>query len=130
MSWDVLLINSAMQVDIDSDDYPEFTSRMEFIEKVSASIPESDWSDPTIGIVDSDLAVMEFEVGDEEEIGATVLVNIYGGENPVEEIARLCKENQWQAYDIASESYIDLDTPVSDTWNAYQASREQFGEDN
>ncbi len=129
MSWDILIINSAQPVDIDSDDYPEFTSRADFIKKVSASIPEADWSDPSIGIVDSDAAVMEFDLGDEEEIGSTVLVNVYGGEEPVEEIARLCKENHWQAYDIATESFLDLDNPSSETWDNFQSSRESLDED-
>jgi hypothetical protein len=124
MSWDILIINSKTQVDIDADDYPEFSSRKDFIEKVKRSFPETDWSDPAFGILDSDEAVIEFNVGDEDEIGATVLLNVYGGDDPVREVARLCKENGWQAYDIATENYLDLNNPSSESWDNFQSSRE------
>lgn len=129
MSWDVLLINSKIPVDIDSDDYPVFTSRDEFIKKVKKSFPGTDWSDPSIGILDSDDAVIEFQVGDDEEIEDTVLLNVYGGEIPVQEIARLCKENGWQAYDIASESFMDLENPSTESWDNFDSEREQFDEE-
>lgn len=128
MSWDVLIINSSKPVDIDSDDYPEFTSRAEFIEKVSKYFPDTDWSDPAFGILDSEEAVIEFNVGDEDELDGTVLLNVYGGENPVKEIAGLCKASGWQAYDIATETFLDLENPSTESWDNFQSSRDYLDE--
>jgi hypothetical protein len=123
MSWDVLLINSKTPVNIDSEDIPEFLSRTDFINKVKQVLPVIDWPDPSIGILDSVPAVIEFNTGDEEAIGSEVLLHVYGGEDPVEVIVDLCKQNNWQAYDLSTESYIDLDNPSRESWNKFDQSR-------
>jgi hypothetical protein len=123
MSWDVLLINSKTPVNIESEDTPDFLSRTDFIKKVTQILPATDWSDPSFGILDSDWAVIEFNTGNEENIGWSVMLQVYGGEDPVEAIVELCKQHHWQAYDMSTESYIDLNNPSRESWNKFDQSR-------
>jgi hypothetical protein len=125
MSWDVLLVHSATPVDIDADNYPAFPSRTEFIKSIRKTFPATDWSDPSLGILDSDRAVLEFDLGDEEDIGPTVLLQVYGGEDPVGAIVELCKKNGWQVFDLSTDSYLNLDNPSRESWENFERERGQ-----
>jgi len=123
MSWDILLVNSKTPVDIEADDYPPIPPRPDFIARVNQVFPGTDWSDPALGILDSERIVAEFDLGDEDDLGYTLLVNVYGGEDPVGALAELCKKQGWQAFDVSTESYLDLDDPSRESWENFERGR-------
>ncbi len=127
MSWDILLVNSKMPVDIEGDEYPAIPPRREFIGMVNQVFPGIDWSDPTMGILDSEQIVAEIDLGDEDDLGYTVLVNVYGGEDPVGALVRLCKKHGWQAFDVSTESYLNLDNPSRESWENFERNRGTLG---
>jgi hypothetical protein len=128
MSWDILLINSKSPVDIESEEYPDFISRTDFINKIKTTFPQTDWADPSFGILDSNKLVAEINAGNEEDIGSSVMLHVYGGEDPVGAIVKLCKQHGWQAYDLSTESYLDLKKPSKEGWNNFQAYRGEIEE--
>jgi hypothetical protein len=127
MSWDILLVNSRKPVDIEADEYPPIPPRPEFIAQVNQVFPGVDWSDPALGILDSEEIVAEIDLGDEDDLGYTVLVNVYGGEDPVAALVRLCKKHGWQAFDTSTESYLDLDNPSRESWEDFERGRGNHG---
>jgi hypothetical protein len=127
MSWDILLVNSKTPVDIEADEYPPIPARSEFIAKVNQVFPGVDWSDPALGILDSEDIVAEIDLGDEDDLGYTVLVNVYGGEDPVAALVRLCQKHGWQAFDTSTESYLDLDNPSRESWEHFERGRGNHG---
>jgi hypothetical protein len=127
MSWDILLVNSKMPVDIEADEYPAIPPRPQFIGMVNQVFPGIDWSDPALGILDSEEIVAEIDLGDEDDLGYTVLVNVYGGEDPVAALVRLCKKHGWQAFDVSTESYLDLDNPARESWDNFERNRGTLG---
>jgi hypothetical protein len=94
---------------------------------VNEVFPGVDWSDPAMGILDSDQIVAEIDLGDEDDLGYTVLVNVYGGEDPVAALVRLCKKHGWQAFDVSTESYLDLDNPSRESWESFERNRGSLG---
>ncbi len=127
MSWDILLVNSKTPVDIEADEYPAIPPRREFMGMVNQVFPGIDWSDPAMGILDSEQIVAEIDLGDEDDLGYTVLVNVYGGEDPVAALVGLCKKHGWQAFDVSTESYLDLDNPSRESWDHFERSRGTLG---
>lgn len=123
MSWDILIFNSKEQIDLETVNLPNFKSRQECIDKIKNSFLEIDFTDTSFGQLENQLAIIEFNLGSEDEMSSNFMLHVRGGENPTGEIARMCKENEWQAFDISEGNYIDTDAPQSDSferWNNYK----------
>jgi hypothetical protein len=106
MSWDILLLNSTAPVDFESDTWADFEPRTALITRLQQTFPGSTWADPSWGSLHSEQAEIEFNLGNAEEIGNTVMLHVYGGQDPASEIARLCHQHGWIAYDLAAEQFI------------------------
>lgn len=120
MSWDVLIINSKDKVDFEKGDWENFKSKSEVIQNLKTSFPEIDFTDPTWGIIDTSKVNIEFNLGDEEDLGNNFMIHVRAGLDPTGEIARMCFENNWQAFDLSEGDYIDLNNPTQDSFNNWQ----------
>lgn len=116
MSWDILVMNSDRPVDLEKGDWSNFQSRQFVIKSVKQSFPDCNWQDPSWGILDNEKAVIEFNVGDEEEMDNTFMLHVRGGQDPTGQIAKMCKEHNWIAFDISGEQFIDNNQPTPDSF--------------
>ncbi|MES2545857.1 MAG: hypothetical protein V4548_13305 [Bacteroidota bacterium] len=107
MSWDVLIINSEKPVDFEKDNWPNFLSKQKIINDITSIFPETNWDDSSWGILENEFADIEFNIGDNENIGNNFMLHIRGGKNPVKEIFKMCSQNSWIAFDLSSGNYID-----------------------
>src|SRR5437763_2712207 len=108
MSWDVLIVNTTVPINLEKDKGIEFSSKQEVINKLTAFFQDIDFSDPSWGILDNTKADIEFNLGDDDNIGDNFLLHVRGGEDPVGEIVKMCLAYNWQAFDPGLECFIDL----------------------
>lgn len=124
MSWDILVFNSIKPVDFERNDWPHFRSREAVIAGIKKAFPESNWDDLSWGVLENDKAIIEFSVGEKEAIENTFMLHVRGGSNPTAEIASLCKLNDWIAFDISGNQYIDNDQPIEDSFKNWERYRD------
>lgn len=125
MSWDILIINSNKPVDFEKGDWASFKSRQFVIESIQKTFPDSNWDDPSWGILDNDKAVIEFNVGDKEQMDNTFMLHVRGGKDPTGEIAKMCRQSDWIAYDISGEQIIDNNQPTTESFKVWESYRDQ-----
>lgn len=125
MSWDILVMNSAKPVDFEKGDWSNFKSRQFVIESIKQTFPDSNWQDPSWGILDNDKAVIEFNIGDKEEMDNTFMLHVRGGQDPTGQIAKMCKQHNWIAFDISGEKFIDNSQPTSESFKQWEDYRDQ-----
>ncbi|RZK32393.1 MAG: hypothetical protein EOO61_16960 [Hymenobacter sp.] len=123
MSWDILLLNSTIPVDFETDIWADFEPRTALITRFQQTFPDSQWVALSWGTLHSDQAAIEFNLGIAEEPGNTVMLHVYGGQDPVSEIARLCHQHGWIAYDMAAEQFIGNGQAAYERFNAWEKYR-------
>lgn len=124
MSWDILLLNSTTPVDFETDLWADFEPRTTLITRFQQTFPDSQWADPSWGTLHNEQAEIEFNLGNAEEPGNTVMLHVYGGQDPVSEITRLCHQHGWTAYDMAAEQFIGNGHSAHESftdWERYRA---------
>ena len=124
MSWDILLLNSTTPVDFETDIWADFESRTALITRFQETFPDSQWVDPSWGTLHNDQVEIEFNLGNAEEPGNTVMLHVYGGQDPISEIARLSHQHGWIAYDMAAEQFIGINHAGYESfndWGKYRA---------
>lgn len=99
MSWDLLILNSTKPVDFEIDNWKDFESTKYVVNRIKKTFPESRWKDSEWGNSQTKFADIEFNVSDEEEFGNNFMIHVRGGIDPLAEIVKMCKENNWIAYD-------------------------------
>jgi hypothetical protein len=124
MSWDILIMNSNKPVDFEKGDWANFKSRQSVIDNIQKTFPDSNWDDPSWGILDNDKAVIEFNIGDKEEMDNTFMLHVRGGQDPTGEIERLCKQHDWIAFDISGEQFIDSYQPPTESFKEWESYRD------
>jgi len=125
MSWDILIINSSKPVDFGKDEWANFESRTSTIKNIQQIFPDINWSDPSWGVLNNKRAVIEFNVGNKEDMGNTFMLHVRGGQNPTSEIVRLCQEFDWIAFDISGEKFIDNNQPTLDSFKQWESYRDK-----
>ncbi len=125
MSWDVLIINSDKPVDFEKSEWFNFQSRQFVIDSILQTFPGCNWQDPSWGILNTDKAVIEFNLGDNPEMDNTFMLHVRGGKNPTEEIAKMCKEHNWIAFDISGEQFIDNNEPTPEGFKKWENYKNQ-----
>jgi len=91
---------------------------------ISDAIPGVDWSDPAWGMIDGDGWSIEFNHQDTGETDQ-IMLHVRGSGDPVTAIVKLCKTNNWSAFDTTSGEFINLDAPSTDGWTGFQAFRDR-----
>lgn len=123
MSWDLIILNSSKPVDFEKDNWKDFESTNFVANRIKKTFPESTWNDFSWGNLENEFADIEFNIGNENDFGNNFLLHVRGGINPLEEIVRMCKENNWIAYDMSKESFVDLENPNSDGFEKWKKFR-------
>ena len=126
MSWDVLIVNTPVSIDLERDKGIDFSSKQEVIDKLTAFFKDIDFSDPSWGILDNIKANIEFNLGDDDNIGDNFLLHVRGGEDPVGEIVRMCLAYHWQVFDSGLDRFIDLSNPKLNSYEQWHEYKEQI----
>ena len=129
MSWDILIINSNKPVDFENGDWAKFHSKQSVIASIQQTFPDSNWDDTSWGILDNEKAVIEFNIGDKEDMDNTFMLHVRGGQNPTGEIAKMCRQHDWIAYDISGEQFIDNKEPTTDSFQNWERFRDHVVRD-
>jgi hypothetical protein len=124
MSWDILIMNSNKPVDFEKGDWAKFKSKQAVIASIQQTFPHSNWDDLFWGILDNDKAIIEFNIGDKEDMDNTFMLHVRGGLDPTGEIAKLCEQHGWIAYDISSEQFIDNNKPSVEGFKEWESYRD------
>jgi hypothetical protein len=126
MSWDILIFNSNKPVDFENSDLPEFDSREIVINKIKTTFPDSNWNDPSWGLLGNQQCSIEFNIGDDEAMGNHFMLHVRGGENPTTEIVKMCKQHDWIAFDISGERFLDEKYPEANSFDEWKSYRDQI----
>jgi len=86
--------------------------------RISAYLPDVDWSDPTWGLYGGAGFTFEFNVGPEEPI-RHLTVHVRGGGDAVADLLRFAIPNGWYLLDWSSGELIDPENP-STCWMQWQ----------
>lgn len=129
MSWDVMIFNFASPPPIGGklpkDLLPIPLGDSEDVRhKISASLPNIDWTDPTWGqLVTPDYSI-EFNYNKHGSVEGFML-HVRGGGDPLQPICKMCIENGWFPYDCSTGAFIDPASPSRDGWQGFQAYRDR-----
>lgn len=126
MSWDVLIVNSKEPINLEKDKGIDIESKEEVIEKLTNLFPDIDFSDVSWGILENTQADIEFNLGEDDNVGDNFLLHVRGGEDPVGEIVRMCLTYNWQAFDPGLERFIDLKNPKHNSYDQWHDYKEQI----
>ena len=125
MSWDILIINSDKPVDFEKNNWNKFKSRKSVIESIQKTFPDSNWDDPSWGMLENQFAVIEFNIGESEEMNNYFMLHVRGGKDPTGKIANLCKQHGWIAYDISGDQYIENKQPNVNSYKKWESYRDE-----
>ena len=124
MSWDVFITKEPIRLGSDDPPNPAPLGSCDSVRTaVAGSLPDTDWSDPTWGVLDGQGWSIEFNLGTESPV-TSLMLHVRGGGNPISAITRLCADNGWHALDLAAGNYIDLKAPSDVGWRSFQGFRD------
>lgn len=126
MSWDVMILNREgtpeRLEDVPKDWMPRPMGAADTVrDAIRRTLPSADWSDPGWGIFDGDGFSITFNFQETGTVDAFTL-HIRGGGDPLSTIVRLCRENDWAAYDYSNGEMIDLDDRRTRAGDAFKAT--------
>lgn len=126
MSWDILiqdLPKDAQSVEDIPDNFQPrpLGPRAEVIARIQALLPETDFSDPTWGLLDKPDFSIEFSMG-EEDMCNSIMLHVRGGGEAMATIARLLEHLQLRAIDCQAGEFFSLEAGQGsfDQWKAYR----------
>lgn len=113
MSWDVVVFKLKRKVDsvdeINKNILLDIGTRSNFKEMIQNTFPnavfDNDWCK-----IENEECSLETSMGDSDGPFSNTIFHLYG-EATIYPLIHLCKKYNWQAYDTALDSMIDLETP-------------------
>jgi hypothetical protein len=129
MSWDILIQNfpqgAVTPEDIPEDFQPHtLGSRDDVIQRISTIIPEVDFADPSWGILETTEAVIEFNIGDEEDCDS-IMLHVRGGNDAVTTITRLLDGLGMRALDMQTGDFFDPQS-ARESFDEWQGHRDEL----
>lgn len=123
MSWDVVLLKEKFDLE-DCQGYvpPSLGSRDEVIALLTELFPKFNANDKSWGVLLEDDFSIEFNIGRKETVDS-IMLHIRGGGDPVAIVKGIMKALNWQALDVQTTEFIDIDTE-SDSWGKFQQFRD------
>jgi hypothetical protein len=133
MSWDLWVIRYDGPRDLDEfrDDRVEVLGVLDDVRRSMAAWSTAlRWSDPRHGSLDGEGWSIDFSLNESDCADAvgSITLRVYGGGDPISTIVRLCKSAGWQAIDMSSGKFLDLDNPTDNGWTHFQAFRDRIVE--
>jgi hypothetical protein len=128
MSWDILVVGLSTpppRVEQMPRDWrgEALGSPVEVREKISAVLPEVDWSDPTWGILVRDGFSFEFNVGGKHPSDG-FMVHVRGGP-AVAQLLRLAEKTGWYLLDLSQMEWLHHCKDPEAGWVGFQAYRDR-----
>jgi len=129
MSWDVLLVNGAVELPIGDEDHisPQLGSKVEILSALrrgftGVSFPDGQWD-----FFDADDYSIEINLGLRDPV-TYVALHVRGSDKVILTIRRLCQQTGWHAYDTVTRSFIDLSQNPAEGWQRWRGARDQVSE--
>lgn len=134
MSWDLFVmdlppgIKSVAEIPKDFKGRP-LGQRSDLIKKITAIFPETDFSDPSWGILKADGCDIEFSMGSHDEVQSFAM-HVRGGDECPNVVARVLDGLGMRAVDTSSDSGLFEQDPDhrSDSFNRWRAFRSHVDE--
>ena len=99
-------------------------SQTEVREKISAVLPEVDWSNPTWGILEGDGFSFEFNVGSEDPFDG-FMIHVRGGGPAIIPLLRLAEATGWYLLDCSQGEWLHHCKDPEAGWVGFQAYRDK-----
>ena len=131
MSWDVLLIKAPPEITSLSikqlpDDFTlKLDSRPNVISLLNEIVPEIQHLDIKWARIRTDDFSIEMNIGSNDPIEA-VMLHVYGKENSIQVIKRICQYTGWRAYDTSTDSFLDFDEKTLDSFSRWKSYKERI----
>lgn len=125
MSWDVFLFTE------DPRPYPKGTSPPPVGTDagvraiLAAAFPELEWPHDSIARCEASDGYLNLSFHEEEGGVKFILAEVHGGEGTLAELVRFCRAHGWVAWQSDNLPLLNLDSPLTPAWQAYQAGRAQ-----
>jgi hypothetical protein len=129
MSWDVSVF-AAPQPPPPVAEMPDdwrgavLGTAREVRDKVSACLPDVDWSDPTWGIYDGGQFSFEFNLG-RDEANDGFMVHVRGGGYALAPLQRLAERWGWYLLDCSQGEWLHHCAEAEAGWQGFQAYRDR-----
>lgn len=126
MSWDVSIIKFTKDYksidEIPDNEEPLILGNRALVHKaVLEFFPETDWSDPSWGLFDSNFGSIEFNIGN-EELTSSIMLHVRASKAVISPIIMMCEKNSWSALDCSYGDILQhsnkLDSGL-EAWRAY-----------
>jgi len=129
MSWDIIAIYSQTKIpkeDVLKYNFPDMGYIDVIIKNINEVVEGINWTDVEYPHISNGLYRGYFNIGIEKGICKDFWFHVYGGDDPTEVISKVCKANNWQAFDLTTGDYIDLIEPDEIGWIKFQFSRDEI----
>lgn len=131
MSWDVYFLKFPDEVnsvsEIPEDYEPQPLGIYDDIKKLFSEVfPAAEFFRPGYGwgVLDTDEYSIEFSIDEEEPITSIVL-QIRGGETPIDVIKKICQKTAWRAIDTSSGDFMNFDNNPEVGFNEWKEYRDK-----
>lgn len=131
MSWDVIAFGSRSREPRPAPGWkPVSLGAVNCVkEAVASSFPSLVWTDELIAFWQYTGLSFELrlETTDDASQVTMIYIRVCGNGNPLTPLVRLANANGWSLMDTTDCSWIDLETPSMETWNAFREFRHASG---
>lgn len=126
MSWDIVIINFSKNYkamdEIPENEQPLDLGTRSFIHQtVLEFFPNTNWSDSSWGIFDSEFGSIGFNIGPDDPI-SDMMLHVRASNEIVIPIILMCKKHSWSAIDCGSGDFLEqLEDPTLglERWRSY-----------
>jgi hypothetical protein len=118
MSWDLMVVRPA-----DDMAFLPLGPLEELRERITASLPRTEWVSPRQGYLTTEKYSIEFGLDSTHRETDIIWLHVRGEGDPFPAITRLCKPNGWAALDCSTGDFLDLDEPSREGWEDFQEIR-------
>lgn len=117
MTWDVLILHpdsAAAPADGDPQLRP-LGMADEVRRAVSRALPGIEWDRPVQGSYRGAAVSVDVELPSQGVVDSIAL-HLRGVRNPMPVVVRICRQNNWVAFDSAAGTFLDLKEPSAEGW--------------
>lgn len=129
MSWDVLVSGAKSPppcvADMPDDWHGNILGATDDVrQRITASFPNTDWTDPSWGIFEGDGFSFEFSIGSKDQSDG-FMIHVRGGGSAVPSLLKLAESNQWYLLDCSQGEWLHHCTDPEAGWSGFKAYRDR-----